>query len=217
MVADHFTFLGHRDYELVHAGQRLRAARRARLRRRHSARDAAPARPPTTSRRCRRPPPTIIEGASPIFLTKANSRATVHRPGYLDYVGVKRAGADGKVIGERRFHRSLYVDRVSRADLRDSDRAAQVREHRAARGLSRERASGTSRSSRCSNSIRATNCSRPTKTSSSTSRSACCVCRSISARGCSCGATASTASCRASCSCRATSSTPICGSASRRC
>ena len=36
-------------------------------------------------------------------LTKANSRATVHRPSYLDYVGVKRIDADGRVVGERRF------------------------------------------------------------------------------------------------------------------
>src|SRR5262249_61445463 len=36
-------------------------------------------------------------------LTKANSRATVHRPTYLDYVGVKRLGDDGHVQSERRF------------------------------------------------------------------------------------------------------------------
>jgi glutamate dehydrogenase len=36
-------------------------------------------------------------------LTKANSRATVHRPSYLDYVGVKQIDADGRVTGERRF------------------------------------------------------------------------------------------------------------------
>ena len=36
-------------------------------------------------------------------LTKANSRATVHRPAYLDYVGVKRFDDPGRVIGERRF------------------------------------------------------------------------------------------------------------------
>ena len=39
----------------------------------------------------------------PLVLAKANSRATVHRPAYLDYVGVKRFGPDGRVIGERRF------------------------------------------------------------------------------------------------------------------
>ncbi len=38
-----------------------------------------------------------------MIVTKANSQATVHRPGYLDYVGVKRFGADGKVNGEWRF------------------------------------------------------------------------------------------------------------------
>jgi glutamate dehydrogenase len=36
-------------------------------------------------------------------LTKANSRATVHRPGYLDYVGVKRFDTKGEVLGEHRF------------------------------------------------------------------------------------------------------------------
>jgi len=36
-------------------------------------------------------------------LTKANSRATVHRPVYLDYVGVKRFDDAGEVAGERRF------------------------------------------------------------------------------------------------------------------
>src|SRR5207249_1412289 len=36
-------------------------------------------------------------------LTKANSRATVHRPAYLDYVGVKRFDDAGSVSGERRF------------------------------------------------------------------------------------------------------------------
>ena len=38
-----------------------------------------------------------------LVLAKANSRATVHRPAYLDYVGVKTFGADGEVTGERRF------------------------------------------------------------------------------------------------------------------
>ncbi len=38
-----------------------------------------------------------------LVLAKANSRATVHRPAYLDYVGIKTFGADGEVNGERRF------------------------------------------------------------------------------------------------------------------
>ncbi len=37
------------------------------------------------------------------MLTKANSRSTVHRPAYLDYVGVKVFDDQGAVVGERRF------------------------------------------------------------------------------------------------------------------
>ncbi len=38
-----------------------------------------------------------------LLLTKSNSRSTVHRPGYLDYVGIKRYDAQGEVCGEHRF------------------------------------------------------------------------------------------------------------------
>ncbi|MDQ3160161.1 MAG: NAD-glutamate dehydrogenase, partial [Pseudomonadota bacterium] len=38
-----------------------------------------------------------------LILTKTNSRATVHRPGYMDYIGVLRFDATGKPIAEQRF------------------------------------------------------------------------------------------------------------------
>ena len=38
-----------------------------------------------------------------LILTKANSRSTVHRPHYLDYIGVKTFNENGDVVGERRF------------------------------------------------------------------------------------------------------------------
>ncbi|MEO8122796.1 MAG: NAD-glutamate dehydrogenase [Burkholderiales bacterium] len=38
-----------------------------------------------------------------LVVTKSTARSTVHRPGYLDYIAVKRFGADGEVIGEDRF------------------------------------------------------------------------------------------------------------------
>ncbi|WP_144159818.1 NAD-glutamate dehydrogenase [Paraburkholderia sp. BCC1885] len=102
MVDNHFTFLGQRDYELVShdVGFGLRALPESGLGilrdalRPVGAADVTPL--PAAAAQ-------IITGASPIFLTKANSRATVHRPGYLDYVGLKLTGADGKTIGERRF------------------------------------------------------------------------------------------------------------------
>ena len=118
MVADHFTFLGQRDYELVsHEGRLalrgmagtgagvLRESLRA-----PGSSDVTPL-PPAAD--------TIVASAYPIFVTKANSRATVHRPGYLDYVGVKLVGADGRIVGERRFL-GLYTSTVymtSSADI----------------------------------------------------------------------------------------------------
>src|SRR5688572_381761 len=45
----------------------------------------------------------VARSISPMmFVTKANSRSTVHRPGYIDYIGVKRY-KDGVVVGEHRF------------------------------------------------------------------------------------------------------------------
>lgn len=38
-----------------------------------------------------------------LIITKANSRSTVHRDAFLDYIGVKRFDAFGQVNGERRF------------------------------------------------------------------------------------------------------------------
>jgi glutamate dehydrogenase len=38
-----------------------------------------------------------------VVVTKSNTRSTVHRAGYTDYVGVKRYNDDGEVIGEHRF------------------------------------------------------------------------------------------------------------------
>jgi glutamate dehydrogenase len=38
-----------------------------------------------------------------LILTKTNARATVHRPGYMDYIGVLEFDTEGKPVGEQRF------------------------------------------------------------------------------------------------------------------
>ena len=53
-----------------------------------------------------------------LILTKSNSHSTVHRPGYLDYVGVKRYDASGEVCGEHRFL-GLYTHIAYRASPAD--------------------------------------------------------------------------------------------------
>ncbi|MEO7352350.1 MAG: NAD-glutamate dehydrogenase, partial [Marmoricola sp.] len=53
-----------------------------------------------------------------LVLAKANSKATVHRPVYLDYVGVKKFDENGEVVGERRFlglfSSAAYTESVKR-------------------------------------------------------------------------------------------------------
>ena len=63
----------------------------------------------------------VAHAVSPMmFVTKANSRSTVHRPGYIDYIGVKRY-KDGVVIGEHRFvglfTSAAYTVRVAEVPL----------------------------------------------------------------------------------------------------
>ncbi|AMR77587.1 NAD-glutamate dehydrogenase [Cupriavidus nantongensis] len=117
MMDDHFSFLGQRDYQLVVRDGRyfLRGVAgsgagilRESLRE-PDADDLTPLPAAATA---------IIEGSSPIFLTKANSRATVHRPGYLDYVGVKLLDQNGQLFGERRFV-GLYTSTAYMAPIAD--------------------------------------------------------------------------------------------------
>ena len=56
-----------------------------------------------------------------LVITKANSRSTVHRMAYLDYVGVRQFDESGEVVGERRFlglyASTAYTDSVTRIPL----------------------------------------------------------------------------------------------------
>ena len=103
-------------------------------------------------------------------LTKANSRATVHRPVYLDYVGVKRFDDDGR--GRRRapLPRPLHAHRLPRHAVGDPRAAAEGAACARALGCC-PGATTTRRSSRSSRRTRATRSSRSPRTSCSRSRS----------------------------------------------
>jgi glutamate dehydrogenase len=45
----------------------------------------------------------VMDAAEPLVVAKANSVSRVHRRVYMDYVGVKRYGLDGRPVGEVRF------------------------------------------------------------------------------------------------------------------
>ncbi|MUU72922.1 NAD-glutamate dehydrogenase [Pseudarthrobacter sp. GA104] len=94
-----FTFLGYREYDLVNVdGEDVLELRE----------DSGLGllRPSTDSPHIQHLTDTGRKKAREkraLVITKANSRSTVHRSAYLDYIGVKSFDAAGNVNGERRF------------------------------------------------------------------------------------------------------------------
>ncbi|MFF0084689.1 NAD-glutamate dehydrogenase [Streptomyces canus] len=123
LAANHFTFLGYREYQL-RSDDSLAAVPGTglgilRSDPHHAGEEGHPVSPsferlPADARAKAREHKLLV-------LTKANSRATVHRPSYLDYIGVKKFDADGNVIGERRFlglfSSAAYTESVRRVPV----------------------------------------------------------------------------------------------------
>jgi glutamate dehydrogenase len=100
LADNHFTFLGYREYDLVEGpdGMALQAVPGTGLGiLRHDK--------PGSSSFAALPPEVRARAKDPqrLILTKANSRSTVHRRSYLDYIAIKRIDASGEVNGEYRF------------------------------------------------------------------------------------------------------------------
>ncbi|NVK24352.1 MAG: NAD-glutamate dehydrogenase [Gammaproteobacteria bacterium] len=53
-----------------------------------------------------------------LILTKTGTKSRVHRPAYMDYIGIKRFDSKGKVIGEHRFV-GLYAASIYNSSVRD--------------------------------------------------------------------------------------------------
>ena len=100
LVQDHFTFMGYREYTLNEESGDLvlRAVPDTGLGLLRGAATTS-----TSFAALGAEARALALSTDPLILTKANRRSTVHRPAYLDYVGVKVFNTEGKVIGERRF------------------------------------------------------------------------------------------------------------------
>src|ERR671938_550690 len=116
LAADHFTFLGYREYRLVERDGRdtLTAETGSGLgilRYDQHVKSSSFDRLTPQARAKAREKRLLV-------LTTANTRATVHRAAYLAYVGVKQFDAAGEVAAERRFlgrfASSAYTDSVKR-------------------------------------------------------------------------------------------------------
>ncbi|MGN6792482.1 MAG: NAD-glutamate dehydrogenase [Streptosporangiaceae bacterium] len=119
LVDSHFTFLGFREYDLVSEadGLALHGVPGTGLGiLRHD--KAHTTRLSTLSSQGQQ---IATDPSLRLIMTKANSRATVHRPSYLDYVGIKRLDESGKVIGEWRFlglyTHMAYTDSITRIPI----------------------------------------------------------------------------------------------------
>jgi glutamate dehydrogenase len=112
LADDHFTFLGYREYELgPGAPSELRVIPGSGL-------GILRGEPEQPVKYLDGRALDLARSTRPLMLTKANTRATVHRPAYLDYVGVKRFSPDGRVVGERRFL-GLYTTTAYKTSPRD--------------------------------------------------------------------------------------------------
>lgn len=98
----HFTFLGIRDYELIHKGKEMilqsipntsLGVLKKEFEKIH------PRNISTMAPEARE----LILSSQILVMSKTNTEASVHRNAYTDYIGVKRFDANGNVIGERRI------------------------------------------------------------------------------------------------------------------
>lgn len=118
LADEHFTFLGYREYKLVHepgpdGAASLQAVLGTGL----------------GILRQDQPLPRVLSTLNPeayqrvldkrlLIITKANARATVHRSAYLDYIGFKTFDEFGAVTGERRFL-GLFSTAAYRTSVRE--------------------------------------------------------------------------------------------------
>ncbi|MFF5080103.1 NAD-glutamate dehydrogenase [Actinoplanes sp. NPDC000266] len=110
LAHDHFTFLGYREYRLD--GDVLGAVPGSGL---------GILRGDSKPRKLSTMTPEAYKRALEkrlLVITKANSRATVHRSAYLDYISFKMFDSSGEVIGERRFL-GLFSSSAYRTSVRE--------------------------------------------------------------------------------------------------
>jgi len=102
VTEDNFTFLGYREYQVAKSGddEVLKAVEGSGLGiLRGEERSLAPRSLRTLAAK------DLPQSGSmdAIILTKTNARASVHRPGYMDYIGVLSFDANGVPVSEQRF------------------------------------------------------------------------------------------------------------------
>jgi glutamate dehydrogenase len=98
LADDHFTFLGYREYDFVE-----RDGEHGLTPIEGSGLGILHGKPQRAFTKLTQRAVELARSRHLLVVTKANSRSTVHRPAYLDYIGIRRFSPEGEVVGERRF------------------------------------------------------------------------------------------------------------------
>ncbi len=99
---DNFLFLGCREYELV-KGKKTDGFKIVEGSGYGILRDELAAIPQVDVMPVTNKADDFISGPYPLVVTKATTKSIIHRPVYMDYIGVKKFNAKGEVVGEFRF------------------------------------------------------------------------------------------------------------------
>lgn len=99
---NHFVFLAYREYEIIKKGDEtgFKAIAGTGL---GVLRDVISGRPEKQLVPISESAFKAYNTSQPLMITKATSRSTVHRPVFMDYIGIKQYNKEGKVTGEKRF------------------------------------------------------------------------------------------------------------------
>jgi glutamate dehydrogenase len=109
----HFTFLGARNYELAREGNTVTLAAVP-----DSGLGILRGEVQTPVSRLPEGAVSLLDSDQLVLVTKAMTRATVHRPAWLDYIAVKRFDDAGQVVGEARFL-GLYTSTAYQAPVHE--------------------------------------------------------------------------------------------------
>ncbi|GGY24267.1 NAD-glutamate dehydrogenase [Paludibacterium paludis] len=117
MADNHFLFMGYCDYDLVKRDGRdsLRIVKNSGL---GILRDQGDKEYSASFEQLPQELRELAHLPQLIILNKSQTRSNIHRPAYIDFVGIKRFNAKGEVVGERRFL-GLYTARAYQASPKD--------------------------------------------------------------------------------------------------
>jgi len=99
---NHFVFLAYREYQIIREGDSIgsRAIQGSGL---GVLRDSIATIPEAQIIPMTEDAYNVVNTPQAVMITKATSRATVHRPVFMDYIGIKQYNKEGEVVGEKRF------------------------------------------------------------------------------------------------------------------